>query len=133
VSGKNDGHITTRKNGGLDLNQSADDLSEIDWYPWLCEQIGGCFVEPARRGDEPIQPIERTIDKADRALGALIVFGKDAPQWFEGLADDCDRRLEGVGIFFRRTPDLSSGAVQGVDHAVKLGADIGQLREASPA
>ena len=40
------------------------------------------------------------INKTDRAMGALIVLGKGAPQRFEGLADDRDWRLEGVSIFF---------------------------------
>jgi hypothetical protein len=108
-------------------------LSEIDRYPWLREQIGGCFVKPARRGNEPVQPIERVFDKTDRALGALIVFGKGAPQWLDGLADDRDRCLKGMGVFFRRASDLGGGTMQGVHHAVKLGADIGQLGEARPA
>ena len=130
VTNKNDGQITTHKSGGLDLNQLADDASEIDRHPWLCEQIGGCFVEPARRGDQPVQAIERVFDKTDCTLGALIVFGQGAPQRLEGLADNRDGRLEGVGIFFRPTPDIGGGAMQGFHHAVKLDGDIGQLGEA---
>jgi hypothetical protein len=115
------------------VNQAADNLSEINRHPRLRDQIGGCFVKPARCGNEPVQPIERVFDKTNRPLGGLIIFGNRASQRLEGLADDRDRGLEGVSIFFRRTPDLGGRAMQGVDHAVELGAYIGQLGEASLA
>jgi len=37
--------------------------------------FNGCFIEPARRGNKPVQPVERMFDKTNRALGALVVVG----------------------------------------------------------
>jgi hypothetical protein len=41
------------------------------------------------------------------------------------LADDRDRRLEGVGVVFGCAPDIGGGAMQGVHHSIELGGDIG--------
>ncbi len=93
----------------------------------LVDQIGGGLVEFARRGDEPVEPVEGMFDDADRPLRPAIVFGQVAAQRFERLADDRDRGLEGVRVVFRRLADFGGGAVDRVDHAVEFGGDLAEL------
>src|SRR5260370_38843853 len=86
-------------------------------------------MEPARRGDEPVEPIKRVYDNADRPLRALIVLRQGATQWLDRLANDRNWRLESVGIVFRRLPDVRGVAMQRLDHPVKLGRNVGQFGE----
>src|SRR5208282_6061714 len=87
----------------------------------------GRFIEPARRSDEPVEPVERVFENPDRPLRALIVLRQGSTQWLDRLANDRNWRLEGVGIVFRCLPDVRSVAMQGLYHPVKLGRDLGQF------
>src|SRR5437763_13531808 len=106
MTGENDRDIVVDEDGGPDLDQTADHAAEIDRRMRLGDQIGGRFIEPARRGDEPVEPVERVFENADRPLRALIFLRQGATQWLDGLANDRNWRLERVGIVFRRLPDV---------------------------
>ncbi len=79
MAGKDDRHVTTGKDRGSDLDQPADDAPEIDRHSRLGDQVGRRFIEAPCRGDEPVEAIERMFDHTDRALGALVVRGKNTP------------------------------------------------------
>src|SRR5690348_1396354 len=95
---QNDRNVAAGKDGGADLDHTPDDIPEIDWHPWLGDQVCGGFIEAARRGDEAIEAIERALDNPEGALRALIVWRQGATQWFDRLANNRDRCLERVGI-----------------------------------
>ena len=133
AAGQHDRQVAAGQDVGAVLGQPADDSAEIDLDPRLGEEICGRLIEPASRGDEAVEPVDRVLDDAKGALGALIVFGQRPPQRLERLADDRDRRLEGVGVVLRGAADIGRRAVQGVDHAVELGGDVGQFGEAGAA
>src|SRR5438094_446321 len=124
---EDDRHVAIGKDGGTDLDQAAYHAPEINRHPRFRYQVGGRFVEAARRGDEPVEPVERAFDKAYGPLRPLIVLRQGAAQWLDRLANNRDWRLEGVGIVLGRLPDVGGGAVQGLDHPVKLGGDVGQF------
>src|SRR5215469_7229262 len=127
MAGQNYRDIVRGKDARPDLDDAADDTAEVDGYARLGDQIGGRFIEPACRGDQPVEPVEGVLDNADRALGTLIVCSQRAAQWFDRLADDRDWRLEGVGIIFRCLPNVGGRAMQGLDHPIEFSRDIGEL------
>src|SRR5438067_1748481 len=59
--------IAARQECRTALDQLAEEPRQIDWPPWLGDEIGSRLVEPPRRGDQPVQPVERMIDPLDRA------------------------------------------------------------------